>query len=426
MALSPEYGWPEPDNSSLVKNGAQDIRALGDAIDTSLWNVGYGQAGKNKIINGDFTINQRSFTSVTSSQYGFDRWNYILGGGTTTYSAQTFTVGAAPVAGYEAKNFARLAATGQAGASDYVALQQRIENVRTFAGQTATVSFWAKASTGTPLLGITLEQNFGAGGSSTVTTSSATFAITTSWVRYSKTISVPSISGKTVGTSDFLSCLIFQSVGATIAAAGYPNTGIQNATIDYWGVQVEYGSKATPFQTASGGSPQAELAMCQRYYWRSTSSTLYAYLGNGQAQSTTATSIQVNNPVPLRVGALTVDWANIGITDAISIQSAVTSLTVSQVNTTSNAVTTDGSSGLTQYRPYFLSNQNNVAGYIGFGAELQEMKMDKVTFVTDANGVEHAIIDRGNNEFTSMTKVYYDQQQAEQSTPSVIDEAEAK
>jgi hypothetical protein len=268
MALSPNYQWAEPDNSSLVKNGAQDIRALGDAIDTSVWNVGYGQAGKNKIINGDFTINQRGFSSVTSSQYGFDRWNYIVGGGTTTYSAQTFTVGAAPVAGYEAKNFARLAATGQAGASDYVALQQRIENVRTFAGQTATVSFWAKASTGTPLLGITLEQNFGAGGSSVVTTSSATFAITTSWVRYSKTISVPSISGKTVGTSDFLACVIFQSVGATIAAAGYPNTGIQNATIDYWGVQVEYGSKATPFQTATG-TIQGELSSCMRYFQKS-------------------------------------------------------------------------------------------------------------------------------------------------------------
>ena len=45
--------------------------------------------------------------------------------------------------------------------------------------------------------------------------------------------------------------------------------------------------------------------------------------------------------------------------------------------------------------------------------------MDKVTFVTDVNGVEHAIIDRGNNEFTSMTKAYYDQQQAEQSTPNL-------
>ena len=34
--------------------------------------------------------------------------------------------------------------------------------------------------------------------------------------------------------------------------------------------------------------------------------------------------------------------------------------------------------------------------------------MNKVTFITDDNGVEHAIIDRGNGEFTSMTKEHYD------------------
>jgi hypothetical protein len=53
--------------------------------------------------------------------------------------------------------------------------------------------------------------------------------------------------------------------------------------------------------------------------------------------------------------------------------------------------------------------------------------MDNVNFikVTGINGVEveHAIIDRGNGEFTSMTKAHYEAMQAEQSTPSVIDEA---
>ena len=37
--------------------------------------------------------------------------------------------------------------------------------------------------------------------------------------------------------------------------------------------------------------------------------------------------------------------------------------------------------------------------------------MDKVTFQV-INDVEYAIIDKGNNEFTSMTKEYYDAQQA--------------
>jgi hypothetical protein len=35
--------------------------------------------------------------------------------------------------------------------------------------------------------------------------------------------------------------------------------------------------------------------------------------------------------------------------------------------------------------------------------------------------VEHAIIDRGNGEFTSMLKSTYDAMQAEQSTPPVIE-----
>ena len=50
--------------------------------------------------------------------------------------------------------------------------------------------------------------------------------------------------------------------------------------------------------------------------------------------------------------------------------------------------------------------------------------MDNVTFIdiTDpfTNEVkEHAIIDRGNGEYTSMLKSTYDEQQAEQSTPSL-------
>jgi hypothetical protein len=50
--------------------------------------------------------------------------------------------------------------------------------------------------------------------------------------------------------------------------------------------------------------------------------------------------------------------------------------------------------------------------------------MDNVTFIemTDAltgEVTEHAIIDRGNNEFTSMLKSTYEAMQAEQSTPIV-------
>jgi hypothetical protein len=50
--------------------------------------------------------------------------------------------------------------------------------------------------------------------------------------------------------------------------------------------------------------------------------------------------------------------------------------------------------------------------------------MDNVTFIeiTDSltnEVIEHAIIDRGNGEFTSMPKATYEAQQAEQSTPNL-------
>jgi hypothetical protein len=36
MASTPNYNWPTPDNTDLVKNGALAIRTLGDAIDTTV------------------------------------------------------------------------------------------------------------------------------------------------------------------------------------------------------------------------------------------------------------------------------------------------------------------------------------------------------------------------------------------------------
>lgn len=50
--------------------------------------------------------------------------------------------------------------------------------------------------------------------------------------------------------------------------------------------------------------------------------------------------------------------------------------------------------------------------------------MENVTFIevdTLDGIVEHAIIDRGNGEFTSMLKSTYDAMQAEQSTPNLAD-----
>jgi hypothetical protein len=55
------------------------------------------------------------------------------------------------------------------------------------------------------------------------------------------------------------------------------------------------------------------------------------------------------------------------------------------------------------------------------------MAMDKVTFIevdTLEGVVEHAIIDRGNGEFTSMTKAHYEELEAAKEIKA--DEAKTK
>lgn len=378
MALSPNYGWSEPDNSSLVKNGAQDIRALGDAIDTSVWNVGYGQAGKNKIINGDFRINQRAFTSTTTSNaYGFDRWQMSNAGGTSTYSAQTFTTGAAPVAGYESTNFACILTSGQSAAGDYSFFRQLIEDVRTFAGQTVTVSFWAKAATGTPKIGIEAAQVFGTGGSPSaqVQTAFGSVTISTSWTRYSISYAIPSISGKTIGTTANTSSLnigLWVSAGATFATRA-SSIGIQNNTFDIWGVQVEAGSVATAFQTATG-TIQGELAACQRYYWQSNADGGSAFANltsfSGVASSSTALQFAINTPVSMRVKPSSVSYSTIRVVDGTNALTTISAVTVSAVATAYQPVLDITLTGATQFRMYAISANNSTSGYIALSAEL--------------------------------------------------------
>jgi hypothetical protein len=371
MALSPNYQWAEPDNSSLVKNGAQDIRALGDAIDTSVWNVGYGQAGKNKIINGDFRINQRGFTSTTAtSTYIFDRWRTSATDGTSTFTAQTFTSGAAPVAGYESTNFLDVASTGQTLTTARTSVEQRIEDVRTFAGQTVTVSFWAKAASGTPSICPELAQIFGSGGSASVTAIGATkIPITTSWARYTVSgIAVPSVSGKTIGTGSELRLTFWTSAGSAEATRS-ASLGIQTATISLWGAQVEYGSKATPFQTATG-TLQGELSACQRYYYRQTGPATYSVFGLGSAYTTTGIYSHTTFPVTMRVKPTALEYGNLSFSDGASAVT-ITSLTLDTFNSgTGMGVLNSVVVGATQFRFYYLGCNNNSAGFLAYSAEL--------------------------------------------------------
>jgi hypothetical protein len=212
-------------------------------------------AGKNVIINGDFSIWQRgtSITGTGTETFSADRFLWVGdgSGGTRTFSRQTMGYGDIP--GYEYPHFLRFNQSVAGSGASYNYLCQRIENANAFAGQTVTFSFWAKASASTTLPAIYARQRFGSGGSAeTSTTVTSNIAVTTSWQRFSYTFAVPSIAGKTVGTGSYLTMDVYHPINTTF-------------TVDTFGWQLEAGSAATPFETATG-TIQGELAACQRYY----------------------------------------------------------------------------------------------------------------------------------------------------------------
>ncbi len=238
---------------------------------TGLRYQGNFAAGKNKIINGDFGIWQRgtSFSPPALDSLVADRFRtYFEGSGTTrAVTRQTFTPGTAPVAGYEGQYFLRYAQTvGPSAGIGNNLLMQNIEDVRTFAGQTVTFSFWAKTAATTVLPEVYAYQYFGTGGSPSgnVYVAFATnVSVGTSWTRYSYTATIPSISGKTIGTNND---------GYISFRTQHPLGSGNTFTIDYWGWQVEAGSVATAFQTATG-TLAGELQAAQRYYQKSYSIT---------------------------------------------------------------------------------------------------------------------------------------------------------
>jgi hypothetical protein len=248
---------------------------------------------RNAIINGDFRIWQRgsSFTPATGGgTYTADRWATTFSGGTPTNSvARTaFNPGIASTLGVEAEYFYKSTITSVSTATRY-SVEQRIEDVRTFAGQTVTLSFWAKTDTNRSP-SVFILQNFGTGGSGQVVGGSQIVPMTTSWERYTVTTTLPSISGKTIGTASNLTIRFDQTVAA-------------GSVLDLWGVQLEEGSIATPFEQRPVGT---ELALCQRYYYGSPYIVKpYVIFNSGNVMSGT-----FQFPVTMRVAPATITYSD--------------------------------------------------------------------------------------------------------------------
>jgi len=405
MATSPIYGWLEPDNTDLVKNGALAIRTLGNAIDTTMGTMvaktvvdakgdlivgtaadtvgrlavaengstlvadsststglryqGTMAAGKNLVINGNFDIWQRG-TSIANAgnTYTADRW-VINSGEAQTISRQTS--GAFAGSQYYMRSTATQAAC-------FMVPTQFIETSQAAAlwGKTVTVTVLVRrnATMTTDLtLGVakTTTTDGGTGatwtdiGTTTITNASMPTATTsTDWYKATLTVAIPND-----GTANTLRVRLLSGSLAN------------GSTMDMSQFQLELGSVATAFSRA-GGTIQGELSACSRYYTRTVSSSGNQTFGMGLAISTTAADINVNLPVTMRTVPSSMDANALRLDDGVS---AITSGTYALSTTLSSPnvakVQLTGASGLTQYRPYFISSTTSAGvSYLGFSAEL--------------------------------------------------------
>jgi len=185
--------------------------------------------GRNKIINGGFTINQRVYVSaaaLASTVYGHDRWKAGASGG-----AYSFTQLESPT-------------TITTAASK--SLIQVVEANNVEGG--AYILSW----TGTATARVTVNS----------ATPSGNFAV-----------SPIAVSGQTAGTTMSVE---FTGANAAGTSAVATNTGTLGS------VQLELGTKATPFDFRPFAH---ELILCQRYFYRNDNSSGYglATIGNGYA-----------------------------------------------------------------------------------------------------------------------------------------------
>ena len=265
---------------------------------------------RNRIINGDMGISRRNAGSAYSIPsgalaYTVDRWYVYSAGSTLTAQRISFSHNGF----YDA-----LRITGSAGNTSGSVVGQRIEavNCRDMAGKTVTVSFYA-ASSGSVAMSVNTgycatTDNWG---SAITLVNYTTFATTSLYTLYSATFAVPAAA-----------------TNGLKVEFGWP-AGLASGTVDIFGVQLEVGSQATPFERRPRG---LELALCQRYYY--TPKGTYVHQGYGTVNSNTNT--QIYFPVEMRaVPTITAAWSSLVACSAGPISAyAMTSGALAQVTCT--------------------------------------------------------------------------------------------
>ncbi len=355
-----------------VRGAIQDIAQWANDPDTFGTEVTLtaGTIGgfRNALLNGQFNVWQRGAGPFTASGvYTADRWQTAHTGTTRSLTRQAFALGNV-IPGQEPEYYLRDVVTSVAGVGNRALIEHHIEDVRTFAGQTVTVSFYAKADAAKNIA-IEMTQNFGSGGAPSAQVNeigSRLFALTTSWQRYSATIEVPSIAGKTLGTGldSSVRLLIWMDAGTNFAARS-ANLGQQSGTFDYWGVQVEPGTVLTALERRPVG---VETMLCQRFYWRpADGGSNNQVFCDGQASSVTRVQSRIRPPVTMRA------IPSVAFSGAVRVNDGVTATAITAFSISSPDLffgQFDVAAGLTQFRPYWVARNADVAAYIEFGADI--------------------------------------------------------
>jgi hypothetical protein len=413
MATSPNYSWPEPDNTDLVKNGALAIRTMGNAIDTTMAtmtpkstytakgsiaaatgastpaNLSVGNNGEtlvadnststglrytagtvqsNPILNSSMQNWQRGTSiavTANNAQYTADRWYFYNNPNQASVVSRQATGDTTnlPNIQYAARMQRNSGQTG-VGATGIAQSFETINSVP-FAGKTVTFSFYARAganysATSSGLFfyvptGTGTDQNVVFSGyTGRATPVSGTATLTTTWQRFTAT-------GTIASTVTELSTVFEYTPTGTAGANDY---------FEVTGVQIDIGSVALPFRTYAG-TLQGELAACQRYYYRvSGANGPYNTWGTGFGTGTTSATIYAPLMVTMRTTPTVLDSSTIGIYDASAIVN-MTSPTINANESGIGIVAVSGTVSVAVSGKFYKGIFNNSASaYIGFGAEL--------------------------------------------------------
>ena len=349
-------------NTILNSNQIAGLYSAATAIPSS-WALPINEniAGKNFIINGGMDIAQRGTSiSVGASAitYTLDRWCAFSTSPTVTVSQISSGLTGFQYAIRTQRN------SGQGAGTIYQSQSIETKNSIPLAGQTVTISFWARAGANYSQTGNGLFVELGCNTTTDANILNGGFAqpfittqiITTSWVRYSYTTTIPS-NATQVGF------YVNETATGTAGANDY---------FDITGVQLEISNTATPFSRA-GGSIGAELALCQRYYQR-IGGSYYSpeNVGVGTAGTTTAGYINCPTKQVLRTGAsfnAVFGASSMKIANAGGSQFAMTSASLAITGTNAVLFSYNVASGLTAGQPV-LCFITGTDAYIELNAEL--------------------------------------------------------